>query len=143
MITDNLYVASVMKLDTQGSIACPHIECRICKQKRHMSYVCDRKSNQESSEVSAEDASTSLNEIGSAAEADPNTSEKPVGVSTVNVHNEISRVVREDQGRNRSCPMESHYDTKRPTRRSKYHPVPNIEIARERDKSIAKKQSAS
>ena len=44
---------------------CPKIECRICKQKGHLSYVCDRNNKQEnnkqeSNEVPAEDVSTSL-----------------------------------------------------------------------------------
>ena len=38
-----------------------------------------------------------------------------------------------------ACPPESDSDTKIPTRRSRYYPVPNIEIARQRDKSTAKK----
>ena len=125
---------------------CPKIECRICKQKGHMSYVCDRNNKQEnnkqeSSEVPAEDVSTSLNEI--VAETDPKTSEKSVDISTGNVNTEMSMDVQEDQGRKHSCPTESDSDTKIPTRRSKYYPVPNVEIARQRDKSTAKKQSAS
>ena len=53
----------------------------------------------------------------------------------------MSMDVPEDQGRKRSRPTESDSDTKIPTHRSKYHPVPNIEIARQRDESTAKKQS--
>ena len=108
--------------------------------------VCDRNNKQEnnkqeSNEVPAEDVSTSLNEI--VAETDPKTSEKPVDISTGNVNTEMSMDVQEDQGRKGLCPTESDSDTKIPTRRSKYYPVPNVEIARQRDKSTAKKQSAS
>ena len=123
---------------------CPKIECRICKQKGHMSYVCDRNNKQENNkqeanEFPAEDVSASLNEI--VAGADLKTSEKPVDLSTTNV--KTSMDFQEDQGRKRSCPIESDSDTKIPVRRSRYHPTPNIENARRRGKSTDKKQSAS
>ena len=128
---------------------CPKIECRICKRKGHMSYVCDRNdkqenNEQESNEVPAEDVSTSVNEIVAEPEAAPKTSEKPVDISTGNVNTEMSMDIQEDhQGKKRSCPTESDSDSKIPIRRSKYHPIPNVEIARQRDKSTAKKQSAA
>ena len=128
---------------------CPKIECRICKRKGHMSYVCDRNdkqenNEQESNEVPAEDMSTSVNEIVAKPEAAPKTSEKPVDISTGNVNTEMSMDIQEDhQGKKRSCPTESDSDSKIPIRRSKYHPIPNVEIARQRDKSTAKKQSAA
>ena len=53
-----------------------------------MSYVCVRNNKQESNEVSAEDASASLNEIVCVAEVDPKRSEKPVDISTGNVNAE-------------------------------------------------------
>ena len=121
----------------------------ICKRKGHMSYVCvrnDKQENneQESNEVPAEDVSTSVNEIVAEPEADPKTSEKPVDISTGNVNTEMSMDIQEDhQGKKRSCPTESDSDSKIPIRRSKYHPIPNVEIARQRDKSTAKKQSAA
>ena len=86
----------------------------------------------------------SVNEIVAEPEADPKTSEKPVDISTGNVNTEMSMGIQEDhQGKKRSCPIESDSDSKIPIRCSKYHPIPNVEIARQRDKSTAKKQSAA
>ena len=55
---------------------CPQIECRICKQKGHMSYVCSQKDKQIYHEVSTEEASVSVNEKVSVTEDDPKTNEK-------------------------------------------------------------------
>ena len=152
---------------------CPQIECRICKQKGHMSYVCSQKDKQISHEVSTEDASGSVNEKVlddpktdekvSVTDADPKTNEKvsvtevdpktneKVSVTEVDLktsknlvdEREIEMDIQEEHGLKRSCPAESDSDTKVPSRRSKYNPVPNLEVARQRDKSNVKKQSAS
>ena len=122
---------------------CPQIECRICKQKGHMSSVCSHKDNQVSHEVSTEDASGSVHEKVSVTEDDPKTSMNPVDEQTGDDFSEMEMDIQEERGRKRSCPTESESDMKVPSRPSKYHPVPNIEIARQRDKSNVKRQSDS
>ena len=119
-----------------------------------------------SHEVSTEDASGSVNEKvsgteddpktdevsvtdpktngkASVTEGDPKTSKNPVDEQTGDDFSEVEMDIQEEYGRKRSCPTESDSDTKVPSHRSKYYPVPNFEIARQRDKSNVKKQSAS
>ena len=79
----------------------------------------------------------------SVTEVDPKTSKNLVDERTGDEFSEIEMDLQEEHGRKRSCPAESDSDTKVPSRRSKYNPVPNFEVARQRDKSNVKKPSAS
>ena len=144
MITNSLYVPSVVKLVIHESTALRLNAVFASKRVICRTYVIELTSTeennkQEANEVPAEDMSASLNEI--VAEADPKTNERPVDLSTTNV--KTSMDFQEDQGRKRSCPIESDSDTKIPIRRSRYHPAPNIENAKQRGKSTDKKLLAS
>ena len=79
----------------------------------------------------------------SVTKIDPKTSKNPVDEKTGDDFSEVEMDVQEEHGRKRSCPTESDSDTKLSSRRSKYNPVPNLGVARQRDKSSVKKQSAS
>ena len=99
----------------------------------------DPKTNEK---VSVTEVDPKTNEV-SVTEVDPKTSKNPVDEQTGDDFSEVEMDIQEEHGRKRSCPTESDSDTKVPSRRSKYYPVPNFEIARQRDKSNVKKQSAS
>ena len=98
----------------------------------------DPKTNEK---VSVTEVDPKTNEKVSVTEVDPKTSKNLVYERTGDQFSEIE--IQEEHGRKRSCPAESDSDTKVPSRRSKYNPVPNFEVARQRDKSNVKKPSAS
>ena len=93
--------------------------------------------------VSVGEFDPKTNDKVSVTKVDPKTSKNPVDEKTGDDFSEVEMDVQEEHGRKRSCPTESDSDTKVPSRRSKYNPVPNFEVARQRDKSNVKKQSAS
>ena len=100
----------------------------------------DPKTNEK---VSVIEVDPKTNEKVSVTEVDPKTSKNLVDERTGDEFSEIEMDIQEEHGRKRSCPAESDSDTKVPSRRSKYKPVPNFEVARQRDKSNVKKPSAS
>ena len=89
-------------------------------------------------EVFVTEVDPKTNEKVSVTEVDPKTSKNHVDGQTGDDFSEVEMDIQEEHGRKRSCPTESDF-----CRRSKYYPVPNFEIARQRDKSNVKKQSAS
>lgn len=138
------YVCS--QRDTQISLEVPTEDASGSVNEKVLVTENDPKANEK---VSAIDADPTLNENVfdpktnekvSVTKVDPKTSNNPVDEK---IGDDFNEVEMEEHGRKRSYPTESDSDTKLPSRRSKYKPVPNLEAARQRDKSNVKKQSAS
>ena len=153
---------------------CPEIECRICKQKGHMSYVCDQQTNDRDQQTNECDQETnerdqqtnecdqetterdqqtnqqfkaddSVHELGS-TENTLTDRESPESEKTQNKSREdeeLDMEIQQEQGKKRPHSTDSDSEPKTPSRRQKYHPVPNMGNTRLRNKNSAKEQFAS
>ena len=115
---------------------CPQIECRICKQKGHMSYICDKKKEQHGDDLNlvADDAGVAVD--NSAIVQDPEQEEKPPTEPVITEMDDDSMVYDDTaQGKKRPhSSTDSDSEWKVVSRRQRLRPVPNIENARHRDK---------
>ena len=129
---------------------CPQIECRICKEKGHLSYVCDKRVNQESenhedqrvesvplppTEMAIDD--DTINEKGPTDNERKNM--KAESNETVKDTIETSEVMvaeRVVQGCKRHI-SDSDSDGKIQHRRARIHPVPNLGAGKRRDKTVS------
>ena len=129
---------------------CPQIECRICKEKGHLSYVCDKRLVQAeeprkqedqvvevvplaktSSDNDAVNVKGSTDDEGNIVQQESNETAK----DTVNT-SEAMDTEHAVQGCKRQI-SDSDSDGKTQHRRARIHPVPNLGAGKQRDKNAA------
>ena len=138
---------------------CPQIECRICKQKGHMSYICDKKKEQHGDDLNPVAGDTGVAVDNSAIVQEPEPEGKPPTEPVITEMDDDSIVYEpEAEGKPTTEPVITEMDDsivydetiqgkKRPHsstdsdsewkvvgRRQRLRPVPNIENARHRVK---------
>ena len=116
---------------------CPLIECRVCKQKGHMSYVCDQKEKDSNEESTTDTVQDAAGEGQSEPAASDSTRTETQGTDQTEKKDE-KMDYDQAQGRKRPHTTDSDSDVKTPTRRSRMHPSPNIDNTRQRDKNTRK-----
>lgn len=140
---------------------CPEVQCRICKEKGHMSYVCEqRNARAEEQPQTQQRSQTPMNETGPETSADVETAD--VETSDASDAGAASNLGSTDDGStkdpddkkqgNDNCTegMETEHlvqgckrqlsgdcdsDVKVPSRRAKFRPAPNVSTANQRERN--------
>ena len=129
---------------------CPEIVCRICKEKGHMSYACEKRNVQTESEeteeqaqnMSTEEPKESVNiDVNKASkrESASNTQSATNATTTEQLKGTNNNIEAMDtqhsvQGCKRQFSGDSDSDDKAQSRRTKINPVPNLSHARSKSK---------
>lgn len=126
---------------------CPEIICRICKEKGHMSYVCEKRNARKESEDLEEQANTMSTEEpknpGNIDASEAGKSESSLHTETATNSTTTDQAKRDDnknpeametqhavQGCKRQFSGDSDSDNNAQSRRTKINPVPNLSNAR-------------
>ena len=122
---------------------CPQIECRICKQKGHMSCICDKKKEQHGDDLNPVTDDSGVAVDNSAIVQEPEPEEKPPNEPVITEMDDDIMVCDDTaQGKKRpQSSTDSDSEWKVVSRRQRLRPFPNIENARNRDKKTENIQS--
>ena len=131
---------------------CPQIECRICKEKGHLSYVCDKRVIQAEEPRKQEDQVVEVVPLSPAKTSSDNDAVNVKGSNDDegNIVQQESNETAKDtvdtleamdtehavQGCKRQI-SDSDSDEKTQHRRARIHPVPNLGAGKQRDKNAA------